>query len=272
MSESNSEGPRISAASVPARDGYDWVRLSIRLFRLQWLRYCALAALFTLISQITGALTGGLLAFFLKPILSVGFLAAAWHHERGETPEVKHLFAGFRSNVGALLPLGLFYLFGLLIAVTVAAYASGMDLRLLMEAQTAQTPPTIDRETLAQFMMFTMLAMLPINAALWFAPALIVFADAGPFSALKESFVAWTRNIFAVIVFSIAFFGVILIAVLVVAPLLLIFGGALQNVIVMIAVVPVIAIYMISDYVSYRRVFHRTERLAANENRQTPPG
>ncbi len=269
MTESNSEKPPITAASVPARDGYDWVRLSIRLFRLQWLRYCALAALFTLITQITGALTGGLLAFFLKPILSVGFLAAAWHHERGETPEVKHLFAGFRSNVGALLPLGLFYLFGLLIAVTVAAYASGLDLRSLMEAQAAQQPAKIDPETLAQFMMFTMLVMLPINAALWFAPALIVFSDAGPFSALKESFFAWTKNIAAVSVFSITLFGVILITVLAVAPLLLMSGGALQNVIVMIAVVPVIAIYMISDYVSYRRVFHRTERLAANEGR--PP-
>lgn len=270
MSELNSEAPRISAVSVPARDGYDWVRLSIRLFRLQWLRYCALAALFTLISQIAGALTGGLLAFFLKPILSVGFLAAAWHHERGETPEVKHLFAGFRSNVGALLPLGLFYLFGLLVAVTVAAQASGLDLRVLMEAQTAQTSPKIDPETLVQFMMFTMLVMLPINAALWFAPALIVFADAGPFSALKESFIAWTRNILAVTVFSITLFGVALFAVLLVAACIMVFGSTLQNVIVMIAAVPVVAIYMISDYVGYRRVFHRTERLAANENRSVP--
>ncbi|MGL4231614.1 MAG: hypothetical protein ACRCWJ_09625, partial [Casimicrobium sp.] len=108
----SNEPKAIEIAVVPARDGFDWLRLSFRLFRLQWLRYCAIAALFILILQFAGAFSGGVLGMFLKPLLSVGFLAAAWHHERGETPEVKHLFAGFRSNVKALLPLGLVYMLG----------------------------------------------------------------------------------------------------------------------------------------------------------------
>jgi MFS family permease len=252
-------------ATVPARDGYDWIRLSLRLFRMQWLRYCAIAALFILLLQIAAALTGGLLAFFLKPILSVGFLAATWHHERGETPEVKHLFAGFRSNIGALLPLGLFYLLGLLAAATLAVYVSGLDLRLLMEAQTTGDMQKIDRDALGQFMMTTVVAMLPVNAALWFAPALIVFSDAGPFQALRVSFFAWTRNIFAVVAYAIAFFALLCAGMLLVVPLIIVGGGALQNLIAMIALVPLTAIYMISDYVSYRRVFHRSERLQANQ-------
>jgi hypothetical protein len=249
------------SATVPARDGYEWVRLALRLVRLQWLRYCAIAALFILISQIASALSGGLLALFLKPILSVGFLAAAWHHERGETPEVKHLFAGFRSNVGALLPLGLIYLFGFLGAVTIGVYASGMDLRVLMEAQSSGDAQKIDRETLASFMVFTALATLPLNAALWFAPALVVFADAGPFQALRISFVASIRNILAAIVYMLTLFAVIVVLVILIAPIFLMSSGALQGLIVMIALVPFFAVLMISDYVAYRRVFHRSERL-----------
>jgi hypothetical protein len=248
-------------AVVPARDGFDWIRLSLRLFRLQWLRYCSLAAAFILITQFLGALSGGLLAFFLKPILSVGFLAATWHHERGETPELKHLFAGFRSNLGALLPLGLFYLLGLLVAVTVAVYATGMDIRVIIEAQSSGDTKSIDRETLQNFMLVTALVMLPVNAALWFAPALVVFSDAGSLRAILVSFTACFRNIGALVMYGIALLGVLIVAVIAIAPLLLIVGGSAQSVIVMIALVPLIAIYMISDYVAYRRVFHRSERV-----------
>lgn len=250
-------------AVVPARDGFEWIRWSLRLFRLQWLRYCSLAAAFILITQFLGALSGGLLAFFLKPILSVGFLAATWHHERGETPELKHLFAGFKSNLGALLPLGLFYLLGLLIAVTIGVYASGMDLRVIIDAQASGDTKDIDRDALQDFMLATALSMLPINAALWFAPALVVFSDAGSFRAITVSFLACLRNIGALVMYGIALLGVLIVAVIAIAPLLLIVGGSAQSVIVMIALVPLIAIYMISDYVAYRRVFHRSERLQA---------
>ncbi|MGL5001811.1 MAG: hypothetical protein ACRDAM_02615, partial [Casimicrobium sp.] len=51
----SNEPKAIEIAVVPARDGFDWLRLSFRLFRLQWLRYCAIAALFILILQFAGA-------------------------------------------------------------------------------------------------------------------------------------------------------------------------------------------------------------------------
>ena len=91
---------------VPGAEGFQWLRESIRIFRSQWLRYTSIAALFLLIMQVASLISGGILVVFLKPVLSVGFLAAAWHHERGELPEARHLFAGFKSNVKALLPLG----------------------------------------------------------------------------------------------------------------------------------------------------------------------
>ncbi len=252
----------INISVVPARDGYDWWRLSLRLFRMQWLRYCALAASFILIIQFSGAISGGLLAFFLKPILSVGFLAATWHHERGEQPTMRHLFAGFRSNVSALLPMGLVYLLGILVSVTIASYATGFDLRLLMEVT---QPEQLPAETLSQFMLVTVACLLPVNAALWFAPALVVFSDVGLWRALMLSFQAWTRNIGAVAVYGLAMFGLALVAAIALSPVLILAPPSVRSVIMMIAVVPMFAVVFISDYVSYRRVFHRTERLQAND-------
>jgi hypothetical protein len=250
----------VEIALVPAKDGFEWLRFSFRLFRLQWLRYCALAAMFILISQFAGVITGGVLTMFLKPILSVGFLAAAWHQERGETPEVAHLFAGFRSNLKALLPMGLLYLLGMGAAVLIAASISGIDIEALRSNDEKITVP---RETLSQFMLIAGVCMLPVNAALWFAPALVVFADASFVKAISLSFQAWTRNIVAVLVYGLSTLGYMFLAMLVIAPLVLVVPPAAQLVIAMIAVVPLMAIYMISDYVSYRRVFHRSERLQA---------
>ncbi|HQD66584.1 MAG TPA: hypothetical protein PLJ16_15245, partial [Casimicrobium huifangae] len=102
-------------APVPAREGAEWVQLSWRIFRAHWPRYIGLTSLYLLLMQMCAAIVGPL-CMLLNPILSVGFLAAAWHHERGELPEVKHLFAGFKSNLRALLPLGGVHLIGLLVA------------------------------------------------------------------------------------------------------------------------------------------------------------
>lgn len=248
----------IEISVVPAKDGFEWLRLSFRLFRMQWLRYCALAAMFILVSQFAGVFTGGVLTMFLKPILSVGFLAAAWHQERGETPEVSHLFAGFKSNLKALLPMGLLYLLGVAAAVLIASAISGVDIDAL---RANDEKVTIPREALTQFMLITAVCMLPVNAALWFAPALVVFADAGFGKAIVLSFQAWTRNIVAVVVYALSTLGYMLLASMAIAPLLLILPAAAQLLIVMLAIVPLMAIYMISDYVSYRRVFHRSERL-----------
>jgi hypothetical protein len=51
-----------------------------------------------------------------------------------------------------------------------------------------------------------------------------------------------------------------------ISPLLLFLSGSAQVVAVMIVAVPITAIVMTSDYVSYRRVFHRNERLTPLSN------
>ena len=242
---------------VSAAEGFEWLRGSVRIFRSQWLRYTSIAALFLLIMQVASVISGGLLFVFLKPVLSVGFLAAAWHHERGELPEARHLFAGFKSNLKALLPLGGVYLVGVLIAASIALFASGVTLDQVM---VADGKPKLDDETQLRFMLVTIMLTLPLTAALWFAPALIVFSDASFVQALTVSARACFRNWLAMSAYGLAIFLLLLALLVVAAPVLYLFRSA-ALVLVMILAVPLTAVLMISDYVSYRRVFHREERV-----------
>ncbi len=248
----------VAFAIVPAAEGFEWLRGSMRIFRTQWLRYTSIAALFLLIMQVASVISGGLLFVFLKPVLSVGFLAAAWHHERGELPEARHLFAGFKSNLKALLPLGGVYLIGVLIAASIAVFASGITMEQVMAAD---GQPKMDEMTQLRFMGITILLTLPLTAALWFAPALIVFSDASFGQALITSARACFSNWLAMSVYGLAIFLLLLAVVAIAAPVLYLLKSA-ALMLMMIMAVPLTAVLMISDYVSYRRVFHREERVA----------
>lgn len=248
----------LSFSIVPATEGFEWLRGSVRIFRTQWLRYTSIAALFLLIMQVASVISGGLLFVFLKPVLSVGFLAAAWHHERGELPEARHLFAGFKSNLKALLPLGGVYMIGVLIAASIAVFASGITLEQVM---VAEGQPKLDEMTQLRFMGITILLTLPLTAALWFAPALIVFSDATFGQALVTSARACFSNWLAMSVYGLAIFLLLLAVVAIAAPVLFLLKSAALMLMMLIAV-PLTAVLMISDYVSYRRVFHRDEQIA----------
>jgi hypothetical protein len=247
----------IAFSIVPAAEGFEWLRGSIRIFRTQWLRYISIAALFLLIMQLASVISGGLLLVFLKPVLSVGFLAAAWHHERGELPEARHLFAGFKSNLKALLPLGGVYLLGVLLAASIALLASGVSPEQLM-ANDGQ--PKLDDMTRIRFMAITILLTLPVTAALWFAPALIVFSDATFGQALVTSARACVSNWLAMCAYGIAIMLLLIAVVAVAAPVLFLMKSVAPTVMMVLAV-PLTAVLMISDYVSYRRVFHREEQI-----------
>jgi hypothetical protein len=249
----------IDFASVPAKDGFDWVRISVKLVRTQWLRYCSIAALFLLIIQFGAFISGGVLAVFLKPILSVGFLAAAWHHERGVAPEVKHLFSGFKSNLKALLPLGVVYMIGVFFASAAAGVLTDFSLTSLVAADGTVKPPDAQ---FMRFMIVTLLFTLPVHAALWFAPALIVFSDATFLQALALSLRAWTRNALAFFVYMLSVFGLLVLLIFVIAPFELLGGKEVQIFVALMLVVPLTAVLMVSDYVAYRRIFHRSERLS----------
>jgi hypothetical protein len=125
-------------------------------------------------------------------------------------------------------------------------------------------------------MMFSALLSLPVLVSTWWAPALIVFQDAGPARALLASLRAAIANWRPLLVYGLGmfFYGVV-VPGLVVSALRLMLPPAVGQVIVLAMLLPYLSFFAatlhISDYVSYRDVFHTDEKLAPPSSPPSPP-
>jgi hypothetical protein len=267
------------------RRGVAWLRASYALFRrarLPWL-VLVLSYYFVLFALQWVPFAGGLALLIMKPVFSVGFLAAAWNQERGVTPSPRHLFQGFRSNLWALVPLGMLIVLNLMIAGGVTALIDGGRLfGLLLNP----SPPELDQdavtrrvaETFAdprvQFgMFFAVLCALPLILALWWAPALVVFQDAGLRTALRASLRAALANWRPILRWCLVVFLFTTLLPSVVVELLFLAipqpPGLMSYLVFALFTLylwSVVAVIHISDYMSYRDVFHSDETLAPVEH------
>ena len=259
-----------------ASAGVRWLRDSYAMFRqhrLPWIGllfgyYVSLIVLDLL------PVVGVFVAPMVKPVLSVGFLAGAWTQERGGVPALRMLFNGFRTNVAALLPLGIVFMLGISLALAATALIDGGQfLDLLYGAPAGGDSPAAAARHMQQTlgdprvqlaMLFGALCAAPTILALWWAPALVVFQDARFSAALRGSLRAALANWRAVASYAIVVFALgavvpalvtLLLAVLVPPPL----NATLTAVVVLPYVAFFVATLHIADYVSYRDVFHADE-------------
>ena len=265
------------------RRGIGWLEESYGLFRRAKLRWLVMVlAYYLVLGAIELVPFAGWLVVILKPVFGVGFLAAAWNHERGVPPSPRHLFQGFRSNLKALLPLGGVLLAGIFLAVGATALVDGGQ---LVDLLLHPAPPDLDQsaaarrfsETLVQprvqlGMMFGAACALPTILALWWAPALVVFQDAGALTALRMSLRACLANWRPLLQYAIVafFFGAIVPSLLVLVVALVIPASLSPEVPALLLALYswcYIAVLQISDYVSYRDVFHAGETLAPIERK-----
>ena len=115
-------------------------------------------------------------------------------------------------------------------------------------------------------MLFSALLTIPVLIATWWAPALVVFQNAGPGTALAVSLRAALANWrpLAIYVLGVSFYGVVLPALFTGMLVLLLQEAGLLTAKVLLVPYGIFlaATLHISDYVSYRDVFHAGETLA----------
>ena len=265
-------GPPPEFSRRDARSGVDWLRRAYAMFRVAPVRWLMLLFWYYLIISISEfgpwRAFGQFVAPILKPVFAVGFLAAAWSQERGSPPKLVYLFRGFRSNLFALLPLGIVFLAGMTVAVLATTLVD--DGKLIALLSGAETP---SEELLASgrvqlAMLFGAACALPTLLALWFAPALVVFDDAGALRAMGTSLRAAVANWKPIALYGFTVFalgGVLPGLALSIAQL---FGQTVAGVLALFVIIPylfaLVATLHISDYVSYRDVFHADEALVAD--------
>ncbi|HEV2220192.1 MAG TPA: BPSS1780 family membrane protein [Casimicrobiaceae bacterium] len=264
------------------RRGAAWLAESYAMLskhRVPWLGlvvgYYALLAVIETLPWI-----GVYLAPIIKPLMSVAFLAAAWTQERGGRPQFRMLLQGFRSNAWTLLPLGVVLVAGISLAVAATSLIDGGRLLdLLYGATPTDADPAAAARQLHDVlaspsveigMLFGAIWALPTILALWWAPALVVFQDARLTTALAASLRAALANWRAVLRYALVVFllgGVV--PSLVTSLVALIVPAPFSSTVAMALLLPYLALFIatlhISDYVSYRDVFHAGETLAPAE-------
>ena len=267
MTPSDAHLPVIVFARHDARRGIFWLRRAHAMFRaapLQWLVLLAVyyAALVVLAEFVPWSV-GKIAASILKPVFAVGFLAAAWSQERGGRPRVRDLFLGFRSNLWALVPLGVVLFAGMMLAAWATSLVDGGALIGWLSGGEEPSEELQRSGRLQLAFLFGAACALPTILALWFAPGLVVFHDAGAASALWTSLRAALANWRPAGVFGLAvlFYGGVLPALG--ATLARIIGETAGTVLAVGVVFPYMLVFLatfqIADYVAYRDIFHADE-------------
>jgi hypothetical protein len=267
MSAAGPSATRIAVPFVrhPAGRGVVWLKESwvmLSAARVQWL----LLLLTYYLIQIAVSLipiAGPLALMILRPVFTVGFLAAAWNQERGGIPQIQHLFRGFRANLWALIPIGLFLVVGTALAIFATVAVDGGELFEGI-ASNRSLEDVLSGKDVEAAMLFASACAVPIALAAWFAPALVVFNGCGAVQALGTSLRAAVVNWRPAVVYGVllVFFGAVVpaIAVKLIAVSLPLVAA---RVVVALTVVPYMFLFIaaqaISDYVSYRDIFHADE-------------
>ncbi len=266
----------------PARQGMVWLTRAWRMFNQHRLAWIVLLLGYYLLLLFTRAIPfiGPWAMTIIKPVLAVGLLAAAWNQELGKTPALSQIMQGFRANLWALLPIGLFFMLGMTAAVFASSLVDGGKLIEFITASADATEEDVARalaDPQLQFgMMFSALLSVPVLVSTWWAPALIVFQDAGPGRALLASMRAAFANWRPLLIYGLGmfFYGVV-VPGLVVSALRVMLPPAVGQVIVLALLLPYLSFFAatlhISDYVSYRDVFHTDETLAPPSSPPSAP-
>jgi uncharacterized membrane protein len=234
--------------------------------RLPWMMLLFVYYLVQLLVSVV-PLVGPLAMMLLRPVFTVGFLAAAWTQERAGTPRIQHLFHGFRANLWALLPIGAVLIAGTTLAVLASSLVDGGALFDAIATGARPDEALVANPRLEAGMLFSVVCAIPVLLAVWFAPALVVFQDCGAFTALAGSLRAALANWRPVAIYGVLLFccGAVLPAMAIALIAFLLPPDAVPYAVALF-VVPYLFLFIaaqsISDYVAYRDLFHAGEGAA----------
>jgi uncharacterized membrane protein len=264
-----------------ARHGIAWLAQAYALFRRNRMPWVILLLAYYILLLLLRAvpIVGPYAMTIMKPVFAVGLLAAAWTQERGGTPALSQLFQGFRANLTSLLPIGVFFVVGITAAVFASSLVDNGKLLDLMSNAASMSEDEIATalgdSALEAGMLFSALLSIPVLIATWWAPALVVFQNASAGNALAVSLRAALANWRPLVIYGLGvfFYGAALPA-LVTGLLTLLLPEGVGPTFALALLLPYgiffAATLHISDYVSYRDVFHAGETLAPLSGQGSP--
>ena len=190
--------PTIAFVRYPGRRGAIWLKEAAAMLsaaRVPWLMLLLVYYLIQLMVSVI-PVVGPLAMMVLRPVFTVGFLAAAWTQERGGDAARSGTCSAASARIcGRCLPIGVVLIVGH------DARGAGDGARRRRRAarrdhvqRASRTKRWWPIRASKAAMLLAILCALPTLLAVWFAPALVVFQDCGARQALLTSLRAALAN------------------------------------------------------------------------------
>ena len=255
----------MQAHGLPASRGWHWIVEGFRLFRRNPALLASLVFGYWLLLIAVNLLPfiGVIAAPLCVPAISVSVMNGCRAIERGEAVQFGVLLSGFQRNLNTLLALGALYLAGSVAALAASALVDGGLLMQIMLAGKRPPPEALQSGELLLAVQATLVLMLPLMMAFWFAPPLAAWENLSAAKSIFFSFVACWRNWRPFLVYGL---GVGLISVLLPGGVLALSGEvseSLQQILAVAVTMPMLFVFVptlfASFYASYCDVFVRPE-------------
>ncbi len=259
---------------VTARTGLTWVQLGIKTFLSQPLamagQFFMFMAVVSLLSVVP--LLGTAIALALVPAATLGLMAASREAHAGRFPMPATLISAFRAGperMRAMLMLGAGYA-GALLLVVLLSYLLGAGGPPPASEVGDMSPEALQAAIDATNLWPLLLLYPPVMAAFWHAPALVHWHSVSPVKSLFFSLMACWANKGAMLVFMLAWLGVIMGTGLVISLLGGLLGGAAALKLIMYPMVLLLAaMFHTSIYFTFRDSFDDTGSDSTTPGAQT---
>ena len=209
-----------------------------------WVGVTILFIIFSIIASIIPL--GNFIFQLITPVFFGGLILGCRDIDNGKEFSINHLFAGFSSNAGQLVVVGVLYLVAVIIimilmAVMMLSIFGGMefmsnmmsgDVTAIQEAQ-ANVPGML------LVILIGLAIYLPVLMALWFAPALVVLHEESAMNAMVASFKGCLQNLIPFLLY-----GLVGMVLTIIATIPLMLGWLI--------LIPMITA---SIYISYKDIF-----------------
>ncbi len=234
--------------SCPAGAGVDWISKGWTLFRGAPLMWVLFFVIYLIVQLALGLVpvVGTFAAYLVAPVFAGGITLGCRSLETGGELEIEHLFGGFQRATGNLFVVGVLYIVAALAILVVFGFFAGFSIvsALLVggEDRVVETLAAASLPIILGLLVCSLL-FVPLMAAYWFAPMLVVMHDVKPVDAMRASLSASFRNVLSFLVY-----GIVMMILLFIALIPLGLG--------ILVWMPVL---MASTYASYRGVFTEPE-------------
>ncbi len=255
--------PVFSNKKFSWRDGKRWFDGGINSFKLvknYWYLTCLLlGVLISLLSSVSAHLVA-VVVVFASPLITAFIMNACFKVANQQLLSFAVLWQDVLKNINALMVLGV-----ISAVLSLLAYYTHNQLLQLFSLPLELTEEQVKNMTSSEAMLRAVLNIatnFPIAMALAFSPALIVFKQTQPFEAVKQSVIgvvkSWQAFVVLILLFMLVFFGIVILASLVVAMVMAVLGPSSQilvNVIVLFFALTAAGIGLCAQYHAYMEVF-----------------